>query len=151
MLSKLHCYMWLKRNFTLSIKPYKSMNFIKSVINYKCPRCRQGDLYVKPFDIKKPLAMHDNCSVCNQKYEPEPGYYFGAMFISYIGTGFLFLGIIGFCMMVLDWNVNQSFILLIAIAAVLYLWIARISRSIYIHLDVRYKPNIANSQSEESV
>ena len=115
-------------------------NFIKSIFSYNCPRCREGELFVKPFKFSAPLKMNERCSVCNQKFEPEPGYYFGAMFISYIWTGFLFLGIIGFCMLVLGWGVNASFALLIFIAAVLYFWIARISRSIYIHLDVRYDP-----------
>lgn len=82
--------------------------------------------------------MHERCNCCDLKFESEPGYFFGAMFISYIWTGWLFLAIIGFCMMVLGWGVNASFALLIFIAAILYFWIARISRSIYIHIDVKY-------------
>lgn len=27
--------------------------------------------------------MHQQCSVCGQPFEPEPGYYFGAMYVSY--------------------------------------------------------------------
>ena len=27
--------------------------------------------------------MYSNCQICNQVFEPEPGFYFGAMFISY--------------------------------------------------------------------
>ena len=27
--------------------------------------------------------MHKNCPKCNQIYEPEPGFYFGAMFVAY--------------------------------------------------------------------
>ena len=27
--------------------------------------------------------MHKNCPTCNQHYEPEPGFYFGAMFVAY--------------------------------------------------------------------
>jgi len=119
------------------------MNILESIFKYKCPRCRQGDIFTKPFKITSPLEMPDRCSICNQKMQPEPGYYFGAMFISYIWTGFLFLFIIAFCLMVLDWTINQSFLLLIFIAALSYFWIARISRSIYIHLDVRYDPSKA--------
>lgn len=125
------------------------MSFLKSIFNYNCPRCRKGELFTKPFNISKPLDMHERCSECGLKIEPEPGYFFGAMFISYIWTGFLFLGIVGFCMMVLDWSVNKSFILLIFIAAVMYFWIARISRSIYIHLDMRYDPNAYRTYQEK--
>ncbi|MFY0654132.1 MAG: DUF983 domain-containing protein [Cyclobacteriaceae bacterium] len=28
--------------------------------------------------------MHKNCTVCNQNFEPEPGFYYGAMIISYV-------------------------------------------------------------------
>lgn len=114
------------------------MNIWKSIWNYKCPKCRQGDLFVQPFDIKKPLDMHDKCEVCGQNFEPEPGYYFGAMFISYIWTGWIALAIIGFCMIVLDWSVEASFALLILVSALAYFFIMRISRSMYIHMDVKY-------------
>lgn len=84
--------------------------------------------------------MHDNCSHCGQSFQPEPGYYFGAMFVSYIWTGWTCLFIMGFFMIVLDWSVNASFAMLLGITAISYFWIMRISRSMYIHLDVRYDP-----------
>jgi hypothetical protein len=27
--------------------------------------------------------MHENCSICGTKFEKEPGFFFGAMFVSY--------------------------------------------------------------------
>jgi uncharacterized protein (DUF983 family) len=90
--------------------------------------------------MSEPLNMHEKCDHCGQLFEPEPGYYFGAMFISYIWTGFACLGIVGFCMIVLGWEVGPSFALLISVAVVSYFWILRVSRSMYIHLDVRYDP-----------
>jgi len=119
------------------------MNFLSSVWNYKCPRCRKGDLYVKPFKMKEPLKMNDHCDHCGQKFMPEPGYYFGAMFISYIWTAWTCLAIVGFCMLVLGWSVEASFVLLIAISAISYFWVARISRSMYIHIDVKYDKEVA--------
>lgn len=127
------------------------MNIIQSIFKYKCPRCRQGDLFTKPFKLSDPLSMPESCSVCGQKMQPEPGYYFGAMFISYIWTGFLFLFIIGFCMLVLDWGVNQSFGALIIIAAIMYFWIARVSRSMYIHLDVKYDEQYDDITKDDEV
>ena len=37
--------------------------------------------------------MNKNCSCCGQSFEPEPGYYFGAMFISYAFSAAYFLGV----------------------------------------------------------
>jgi uncharacterized protein (DUF983 family) len=105
----------------------------------KCPKCRQGDLFLSPFNISKPIAMHEKCTNCNQDFEPEPGYYFGAMFISYIWTGWFCLFIVGIAMLIFGWSANQSIALLIGILVISYLWILRISRSMYIHLDVKYK------------
>jgi len=120
------------------------MNIVKSIWKYKCPRCRKGDLFVDPFMMSNPLNMHDNCDHCKQSFMPEPGYYYGAMFISYIWTAWTCLAIIGFCMLVLKWSIGSSFALLIFISVISYFWVARISRSMYIHLDVRYKPELAN-------
>jgi uncharacterized protein (DUF983 family) len=114
------------------------MNIISSIFKYKCPRCRKGDLFTKPFDFKDPLKMPDHCSVCGQATSPEPGYYYGAMFMSYIVTGFLYLFIIGFCIMVLKWTVNQSFVLLLIFVAITYFKTARLSRALWIHIMIDY-------------
>ena len=117
------------------------MNIVSSVFKYKCPKCRKGDLYKKPFRFSDPLDMNESCTVCGQKTMPEPGFYYGAMFLSYIATGFLYLFIIGFCIMVLKWSVNQSFLLLIVFVALTYFKTARLSRSLWIHFIVKYDKN----------
>jgi uncharacterized protein (DUF983 family) len=92
--------------------------------------------------------MHKACQVCGQKTEPEPGYYFGAMFISYIWTGWLCLFIVGTTMIFLDWTITQSFILLISAMVLSFFWVMRISRSIYIHVDVSYDPKAKENPIE---
>jgi len=89
--------------------------------------------------------MVDHCEVCGQKTMPEPGFYYGAMFLSYIATGFLYLFIIGFCLIVLKWSVNQSFLLLLAFVALTYFKTARLSRSLWIHVIVKYDKNAKNN------
>lgn len=126
------------------------MNLFRSIINYKCPRCRKGDLFLSPFNIHSPLAMNDRCSYCRQSFMPEPGYYYGAMFISYIWTAFASLGIVGLCLFVFGWSVNASMTFLIFIGIVSFFWVLRISRSMYIHLDVRYNEKLANSEVDQS-
>ncbi|MBK7008754.1 MAG: DUF983 domain-containing protein [Saprospiraceae bacterium] len=121
------------------------MNIVSSIFQYKCPRCREGKLYQEPFQFSKPLDMVDHCEVCGQKTEPEPGFYYGAMFLSYIVTGFLYLFIIGFCLIVLKWTVNQSFLLLLAFVALTYFKTARLSRSLWIHLVVKFEKDAKNN------
>ena len=52
----------------------------------KCPHCREGNLflYKNPFNLKKFDKMPEFCPVCNQSFFPEVGFYYGAMYMSYM-------------------------------------------------------------------
>ncbi len=84
--------------------------------------------------------MHERCAQCAQNFEPEPGYYFGAMFISYIWSGWLCLFLAAFTILVLEWSINASLGAIIGLYIISYFWVLRISRSMYIHFDVKYAP-----------
>jgi uncharacterized protein (DUF983 family) len=56
----------------------------------KCPNCNKGNIFEKGllhFNFSFP-KMHENCSNCGTKFEKEPGFFFGAMFVSYLLTLF---------------------------------------------------------------
>ena len=56
----------------------------KAIRDEKCPRCHKGDLFLtSAFNLSGFYKMHRHCPVCEQTFEPEPGFYYGAMFISY--------------------------------------------------------------------
>ena len=122
------------------------MNFIASTLRYKCPRCRKGDLFTKPFNISKPLDMPERCAVCQQKTEPEPGFYFGAMFLSYILSAFPLLGIGLAAAFLLDMSMNAIIGLLLVIGAVFFVKMLRFSRSLWIHMMVRYEPEAVQKE-----
>lgn len=117
------------------------MNIFSSIFKYRCPKCRQGNLFTEPFKMSDPLAMPVACEVCGQRTEPEPGFYYGAMFMSYIVTAFLYLGILAFLIMVFKFNVTISFLILLVFVALTYFKTARLSRSLWIHLMVKYDGN----------
>ena len=119
------------------------MNFFSSVIKMTCPRCRQGQMFEKPMNLRKPLQMKKKCAVCGQHFEPEAGFYYGAMFISYTFIGFLSLAIVGTCVFLLKLSVEVSFGILLTLLAFIFLWNLRFARSIWIHLVVKYNPNAA--------
>ncbi|HMT51831.1 MAG TPA: DUF983 domain-containing protein [Saprospiraceae bacterium] len=125
-------------------------NFIINAFMQKCPRCQEGDLFIKPFEISKPVNMPVNCPVCNQKYEPEPGFYYGSMFLSYIFSAFFFLGIMGLCLIVFKMSLNASMGVLLLTAALTYLFFLRMSRSIWINLMVKYDPKAKESKEVKS-
>ncbi|MCC7245290.1 MAG: DUF983 domain-containing protein [Saprospiraceae bacterium] len=116
-----------------------------SIFNLKCPRCHEGDMfqtgswsYVKPFD------MLERCPKCNLNYFPEPGYYYGSMFISYIWTAFFSLAFVMFFHWYLGWSINASFGLLIVFLVLNFVYVFRISRLMWINVHVKYDPNATN-------
>lgn len=120
------------------------MSLLSSIFNLRCPRCRRGDLFpTGSFGFDKPFEQYEHCPACGQNYFPEPGYYYGAMFISYIGSGFFSLGFVMLLHWVLGWSMAGSFAALLAIGAVFFVWWFRFSRSVYLHLTEGYDPAVA--------
>ncbi len=58
---------------------------IKSIFGNRCPRCLQGSFYVNrhPFQWKNAGDFHEHCDTCGLKYEIEPHFFQGAMFVTY--------------------------------------------------------------------
>lgn len=54
-----------------------------AILQGKCPRCRQGDIFKSKALDTSFMKMHEQCAVCNLRFELEPGFYYGAMYISY--------------------------------------------------------------------
>jgi len=61
------------------------MNKVSSMIKGKCPHCQQGDVfaYKQFYHPTKFSKMHDTCDHCHTSFFPEPGFYTGAMYVSY--------------------------------------------------------------------
>ncbi|MBC7885361.1 MAG: DUF983 domain-containing protein [Saprospiraceae bacterium] len=125
-------------------------NFLINTLLKKCPRCQEGDLFTVPFEFSKPVDMPEHCPVCHQKFEPEPGFYYGSMFISYIITAFFFLGIIGTCLIVFKLSLNVSMVILLVIAAITYMFFLRMSRSLWINIMVDYDPKAKEDKKKKS-
>ncbi len=92
------------------------------------------------FSWKKPFEMRSHCPVCNQDFEPEIGFYYGAMFISYIFTGFFALFFVMIVHWVFGWSLFASFVALVVVLGFFFVYIFRLARSIWIHIIVAYDP-----------
>lgn len=70
--------------------------FWSSILKQRCPRCRKGELFLfKPYNISSFLKMPERCPHCHLKYEVEPGFWWGAMYITYaLNTGIFLAGLI---------------------------------------------------------
>ena len=60
--------------------PNKILSMLRAGLRLKCPRCRVGPLYRRPF------SMNSHCFQCGLKFEREQGYFVGAIYINYAAT-----------------------------------------------------------------
>lgn len=54
-----------------------------SVVHQKCPRCQDGDMFVRSAFSARFAEMHKVCPQCGFDFIQEPSFYFGAMYFSY--------------------------------------------------------------------
>ncbi len=56
-----------------------------SIFKFKCAHCHEGEFFVdrNPYHLSQVGDLLDNCPICHRKYSPEPGFFFGAMYVSY--------------------------------------------------------------------
>lgn len=67
---------------------------VRALLELKCCRCRKGEMFAHPLTkITKFEHMNPDCPHCGFHFEVEPGFFWGAMFISYILT----VMVVGFC------------------------------------------------------
>jgi hypothetical protein len=58
-------------------------NFVYSVLTEKCPKCNSGQVFEKKTNLIQLPVMKKKCEVCAYHFDREPGYFIGAMYISY--------------------------------------------------------------------
>lgn len=58
-------------------------NWIIDMLKEKCPNCGKGDVFYKKQTFFSLPKMKDDCDVCHYHFDREPGYFLGAMYISY--------------------------------------------------------------------
>lgn len=109
-------------------------SFRKALLHGKCPACREGALFKYPLkQVTKFYVMHSQCPVCGAGFEPEPGFYFGSMFITYAFNVALVvtLGVLFYYFWALpEW----LFFLIVVLTAVGTMPISfRMSRTLWLH------------------
>jgi len=114
----------------------------------KCPRCRRGPMFkdqnpFKSLRLSHIFNMYDNCPVCHQKYDLEPGFWYGTGYVSYAlavavsATTFVaWLVLIGISTEDnrIFWWLGLNSLLLVVIQP----WLMRLSRVIYMRFFVKY-------------
>ncbi len=113
-----------------------------AIFGLKCPACRQGDLFKPVKKFSDLFEMHDNCPNCNQPYELEIGFYWGAMYVSYALSSAVSLVSTLVFMFVFDLSMMTSFVLMFLLVMLVSPSIFRLARSVWLHGFVKKKDEI---------
>ncbi len=129
--------------------------FLWSMFTMKCPRCRIGNMYrqnnpYRKLSLRSIFDMPEHCPVCQQKYDIEPGFWYGTGYVSYglavaisIASFILWVLLIG-----ISTEDNRIFYWLLFNAILLISlqpWLMRLSRAVYIRFFIKYDPDFENN------
>lgn len=134
-------------------------NKLYSVLWFKCPKCHEGDLFdtKNPYKLSELTTMNNTCSKCGESFQREPGFYFGAAYVSYGLTVALWVAVL-VALMTFDaigwidfgFFTHPTTFIVIGIATLIVLLpvVYRLSRSIWINLFVSYKGKEVKTDEE---
>jgi uncharacterized protein (DUF983 family) len=113
---------------------------LNSILTGSCPKCQNESMYLDKnmLHLTKILKMNENCSHCGLKYQIEPSFFYGAMYVSY-GLN-VAIGIAAFIVsyVLLHSSLKITFISIIASLILSFPLVLRLSRNIYINMFVSY-------------
>ncbi|MDI1355525.1 MAG: DUF983 domain-containing protein [bacterium] len=110
-------------------------NLVLNILTEKCPHCGKGHVFEKKSEVFQFPVMRKSCEICDFKFDREPGYFIGAMYISY-GLAVL-QGLITFLICFFLFPSLPTIALPLLIASVILLFSVKnykLSRIIYIHI-----------------
>lgn len=114
---------------TIKSKPYSG------IAHQKCPHCGKGDVFFKRTSLLELPKMREGCDVCSYRFYREPGYFLGAMYISY-GLAVL-QGILTFLICYLLFPQMQTIYTVLCVLSVIFIFSMqnyKYSRVIYMYI-----------------
>ena len=115
---------------------------LNSILTGTCPKCQNESMYEdkNPLHLSKVLKMNETCSHCGLKYQIEPSFFYGSMYVSYALN--VAVGVATFIVsyIFLGTSIKNSFFAILGSLIILFPWVLRWSRNIYINMFVSYDP-----------
>jgi uncharacterized protein (DUF983 family) len=116
---------------------------IYSIAKMKCPKCQEGQfLSHHPYDIKHAGDLLEHCPSCGMKYEKEPGFYYGAMYVAYaIGVALFVTLWTSFNLFITNVSVGFQIFVIITSTVLLSPYIYALSKIIWANMFITYDKN----------
>ena len=131
---------------TISLKAImKKGSKLYSIVHFKCPHCHEGDFFQSnnPYDFKSMSKTHEKCSNCGERFSMEPGFYYGAMYVSYaLGVAHIVSFLVARYVLQLEeefWNFTAVVAITLTLLTPLYYALSKI---IWANIFMNYKSNL---------
>ena len=118
-----------------------------SILFGVCPKCHQESMYVNKnaYVLSDTLKMNEKCSHCNFKYQIEPSFFYGSMYVSYgVGIAFAVAAFV-ISFLIFESSPTAAFIAIVITLIAFMPIIMRWSRNIWINLFINYDKSKAQS------
>ena len=116
------------------------------ILTGTCPRCHEGKVFLKanPYKLSAMFKLNEKCTSCSLKFEPEPSFFTGAMYVSYAFSVGIVLGVFIVANFFYDELPINSMIFWGILIAILFAPLnVRLSRSIWLAVFFVYRPEFA--------
>lgn len=127
------------------------VNTIYSMLFNRCPRCHQGPVFksANPYALGQMFELHETCSCCQLKYQKEPSFFYGAMYVSYALTSGWFIVWYVLYLTVLQNLDTMTFALMMAGSVILLSPLTlRWSRLIWLNFFFKYQKHVSTLKPE---
>jgi uncharacterized protein (DUF983 family) len=127
-----------------AINPIRKGTKLYSIVNLKCPRCQEGNLFLtqNPYNLKMFDKMPNKCTVCSEDFLRESGFYWGAMMVSHATTTVVAVIVHVIVHFFAGWEIAPNVISIVTAILLLFPIVFRNSRAIWINFFVDYTPTI---------
>ncbi|OZI06909.1 DUF983 domain-containing protein [Siphonobacter sp. BAB-5385] len=119
-----------------------------SIAFNKCPKCHQGDFFKTKTSFQRHFdEIHHHCPHCNETLVPEPGFYWGALYVSYALYVAWCLTAFVVYTYVLKLDLDYFLVFLVPTLVLLMPWFFRLARRTWLNLFVDYDPAKAKQKA----
>lgn len=117
------------------------MGILRDIFLQKCPRCHEGNLFENPnpYSPTQILDMPKECPKCKQAFFLEPGFYFGAMYVSYGLSVGIAVVIFAISMFYFHLSLNESSVVTVVALLLILPYEIRLSRAIWLAIFYKEK------------
>lgn len=122
----------------------KEKSAFGAILGAKCPQCREGSLFSVPLiSFKKLSQINSTCKVCHANLNPEPDFYYGAMYISYaFSVALVITSLVALNVLLVKPKLWMYLTLVLTLNVILLPLMLRYSKVLYLYMvgKLKYRP-----------